>query len=140
MPDSDSAGVAGLTTAFLLSKNPRYEITIAAKHMPGDYDIEYASPWAGANYMPSVHNFFGAKFSGSNLTFIESQLGERQPKTGRGTPGALWRTLPATILRPAFISREQKYITVKGTSPLLLECGLLICSVPTLGSRLSLTT
>ena len=20
--------------------------------MPGDYDIEYASPWAGANYMP----------------------------------------------------------------------------------------
>lgn len=25
--------------------------------MPGDYDIEYASPWAGANYMPaSVRN------------------------------------------------------------------------------------
>ncbi|KAH0844426.1 hypothetical protein AYO21_00894 [Fonsecaea monophora] len=46
------AGVAGLTTAFLLSKNPRYKVTIAAKHMPGDYDIEYASPWAGANYMP----------------------------------------------------------------------------------------
>lgn len=23
-----------------------------AKHMPGDYDIEYASPWAGANYLP----------------------------------------------------------------------------------------
>nr|KAK5447224.1 D-amino acid oxidase [Exophiala xenobiotica] len=46
------AGVAGLTTALLLSKNPRFKITIAAKHMPGDYDIEYASPWAGANYMP----------------------------------------------------------------------------------------
>lgn len=46
------AGVAGLTTALLLSKNPRYEITVAAKHMPGDYDIEYASPWAGANYLP----------------------------------------------------------------------------------------
>lgn len=25
---------------------------MVAKHMPGDYDIEYASPWAGANYMP----------------------------------------------------------------------------------------
>jgi hypothetical protein len=25
---------------------------VLAKHMPGDYDIEYASPWAGANYMP----------------------------------------------------------------------------------------
>lgn len=24
--------------------------------MPGDYDIEYASPWAGANYLPYVLN------------------------------------------------------------------------------------
>jgi D-amino-acid oxidase len=46
------AGVAGLTTTLLLSQNPRYKIVVAAKHMPGDYDIEYASPWAGANYMP----------------------------------------------------------------------------------------
>ncbi|ORY16130.1 D-amino-acid oxidase [Clohesyomyces aquaticus] len=46
------AGVAGLTTALLLSKKPRYKIVVAAKHMPGDYDIEYTSPWAGANYMP----------------------------------------------------------------------------------------
>ena len=53
MSDIDrSAGVAGLTTAFLLSKKPWYEIVVAAKHMPGDYDVEYASPWAGANYMP----------------------------------------------------------------------------------------
>lgn len=51
---SVSAGVAGLTTALLLSKNPRYQMTVAAKHMPGDYDIEYASPWAGANYLPFV--------------------------------------------------------------------------------------
>ena len=48
------AGVAGLTTALLLSKQLSYSITVAAKHMPGDYDIEYASPWAGANYLPSV--------------------------------------------------------------------------------------
>ncbi|KAK4865452.1 hypothetical protein LT330_009240 [Penicillium expansum] len=46
------AGVAGLTTALLLSKKSGYNIVVAAKHMPGDYDIEYASPWAGANYMP----------------------------------------------------------------------------------------
>ena len=49
-----SAGVAGLTTAFLLSRNAAYNITVVAKHMPGDYDIEYASPWAGADYLPSV--------------------------------------------------------------------------------------
>ncbi|KAL2066124.1 hypothetical protein VTL71DRAFT_2195 [Oculimacula yallundae] len=46
------AGVSGLTTALLLSKNPEHKITIIAKHMPGDYDIEYTSPWAGANYLP----------------------------------------------------------------------------------------
>ena len=47
-----SAGVSGLTTALLLSNDARYNITIVAKHMPGDYDIEYASPWAGANFQP----------------------------------------------------------------------------------------
>lgn len=45
-----SAGVSGLTTALLLSKQKGYSVTIVAKHMPGDYDIEYTSPWAGANY------------------------------------------------------------------------------------------
>lgn len=53
----NSAGVAGLTTALLLSKNGNYSITVAAKHMPGDYDIEYASPWAGADYLPCDEPF-----------------------------------------------------------------------------------
>ncbi|KAI4121378.1 MAG: hypothetical protein LQ347_006880, partial [Umbilicaria vellea] len=46
------AGVAGLTTALKLSQTARCKITVAAEHMPGDYDIRYASPWAGANYLP----------------------------------------------------------------------------------------
>jgi len=48
------AGVSGLTTALLLAEScPYYSITIAAKYMPGDLDsVEYASPWAGANFMP----------------------------------------------------------------------------------------
>ncbi|KAH0490941.1 hypothetical protein TgHK011_002387 [Trichoderma gracile] len=46
------AGVSGLTSALLLSKNRDNVITVVAKHMPGDYDIEYASPWAGANVLP----------------------------------------------------------------------------------------
>ncbi|KAK5133706.1 hypothetical protein LTR08_007460 [Meristemomyces frigidus] len=46
------AGVSGLTTALLLARNGKHSITVVAKHMPGDYDIEYASPWAGANYLP----------------------------------------------------------------------------------------
>ncbi|TKA60996.1 hypothetical protein B0A49_09405, partial [Cryomyces minteri] len=50
MPESHvtvlGAGVVGLTTAMLLSRTPDYSVTVVAKHMPGDYDIEYASPWA----------------------------------------------------------------------------------------------
>ena len=42
----------GLTTALVLSKHKNLSITLVSKHMPGDYDIEYASPWAGANFMP----------------------------------------------------------------------------------------
>ncbi|EPS40031.1 hypothetical protein H072_6130 [Dactylellina haptotyla CBS 200.50] len=45
------AGVAGLTTALLLAKK-RHHVTVVAKHMPGDYDIQYTSPWAGANFFP----------------------------------------------------------------------------------------
>ena len=37
-----SAGVIGLTSALMLSKNPKLSITIVAQHMPGDYDILYA--------------------------------------------------------------------------------------------------
>jgi D-amino-acid oxidase len=46
--------VSGLTSAYLLSKDKANTITVVAKHMPGDYDIEYASPWAGANVLPYV--------------------------------------------------------------------------------------
>lgn len=48
------AGVAGLTTALVLSKREVVQITILAKHMPGGESIEYTSLWAGANYLPYV--------------------------------------------------------------------------------------
>ncbi|KAK0643874.1 hypothetical protein B0T16DRAFT_416775 [Cercophora newfieldiana] len=46
------AGVSGLTCALQLAKRGDVAITIVAKHMPGDYDVEYTSPWAGANVLP----------------------------------------------------------------------------------------
>jgi D-amino-acid oxidase len=47
------AGVTGLTTALLLTrKSEDYNITIVAKHLPGDTDLEYTSPWAAANFVP----------------------------------------------------------------------------------------
>ncbi|KAH7024503.1 uncharacterized protein B0I36DRAFT_376475 [Microdochium trichocladiopsis] len=46
------AGVSGLTSALLLSRDKDYSITVVAKHMPGDLDAMYASPIAGANFLP----------------------------------------------------------------------------------------
>lgn len=42
----------GLSSALLLARHPKYHITVVAEHMPGDYDIKYASCWAGANVLP----------------------------------------------------------------------------------------
>lgn len=47
------AGVSGLTTAVELQKHdPGLEITVVAKHLPGDWDPQYTSPYAGANWHP----------------------------------------------------------------------------------------
>jgi D-amino-acid oxidase len=37
------AGVTGLTTALLLARSQKYHVTVLAKHMPGEYSIEYVS-------------------------------------------------------------------------------------------------
>ncbi|KAG7115447.1 D-amino-acid oxidase like protein [Verticillium longisporum] len=45
------AGVIGLTTALTLrARHPSARITILAADFPGDYNIEYCSPWAGGNW------------------------------------------------------------------------------------------
>ncbi|KAH6885177.1 D-amino-acid oxidase [Thelonectria olida] len=76
------AGVAGLTTALLLSRNKTYNILVAAKHMPGDYDIEYASPWAGANYMPvSVRGTTAADWD-KNTWAPLADLAQNHPEAG----------------------------------------------------------
>lgn len=47
------AGVLGLTTAAeLSSRYPKTKFIVVAKHLPGDRDKLYASPWAGANWEP----------------------------------------------------------------------------------------
>ncbi|ODV60384.1 FAD-dependent oxidoreductase [Ascoidea rubescens DSM 1968] len=43
------AGVAGLTTAYLLAQKG-HDVTIVARNIPGDLDPHYTSPWAGANW------------------------------------------------------------------------------------------
>ena len=45
------AGVVGLTTGLVLQRNG-YQVKIIAEHWPGDLDINYTSPWAGAHCRP----------------------------------------------------------------------------------------
>lgn len=47
------AGVTGMTIASQLPVD--YEVTIVGKHLPGDLDKNWASPWAGAVWV-GVHN------------------------------------------------------------------------------------
>ncbi|POR35343.1 D-amino-acid oxidase [Tolypocladium paradoxum] len=75
------AGVIGLTSALLLSKSKANTITVVAKHMPGDYDIEYASPFAGANMLPCV---FPARDS-PQQPLIPQQTGWRATRTAGGS-------------------------------------------------------
>lgn len=49
------AGVVGLTTALLLQQKG-YEVTIIADHFPGDRDILYTSPVAGARWKTLAPN------------------------------------------------------------------------------------
>ncbi|WYZ44601.1 hypothetical protein EsH8_VII_001037 [Colletotrichum jinshuiense] len=49
------AGVIGLSTALTLrTEHPSARITILAEYFPGDYHIDYCSPWAGGNWCSSA--------------------------------------------------------------------------------------
>ncbi|RIA89424.1 hypothetical protein C1645_824881 [Glomus cerebriforme] len=45
------AGVIGLTTGLVLQRNG-YQVNIIAEHWPGDLNVNYTSPWAGAYIKP----------------------------------------------------------------------------------------
>ncbi|CAO3661309.1 unnamed protein product [Umbelopsis vinacea] len=49
------AGVQGLTVALILQKQG-YDVSIIAKHLPGDLSIDYTSPWAGADWQAMSSN------------------------------------------------------------------------------------
>ena len=91
--------MAGLTSALLLSKHGGYKITVAAKHMPGDYDIEYASPWAGANYMPvSVSGTRAAEWDRNTWPPLED-LARNHPEAGVHFQGMIQHVAHLLFLR-----------------------------------------
>jgi glycine/D-amino acid oxidase-like deaminating enzyme len=85
------AGVIGLTTALVLrEKYPSANITIVAKHFPGDRSIEYTSPWAGANWCSFAHDN-GPLEKYDEVTFrkFEELLKSEGPQCGLGKIG-MW--------------------------------------------------
>ncbi|KAL2063794.1 hypothetical protein VTL71DRAFT_5599 [Oculimacula yallundae] len=104
------AGVSGLTTALLLSRaEPTYEISVIAKHIPGDYDVEYCSPWAGADYMPTF---------GILVATVYTRLKDEEAGRVKFPADPWWKELfpdykdvPTTSLGPG-IARAATFTTV----------------------------
>lgn len=77
-------GVVGLTSALQLKRSdPSYDITVIGQHLPGDYDLEYTSPHAGANW----HSF--ASHEDTQLQQFDTpgyhefrRLGKEVPRSG----------------------------------------------------------
>ena len=78
------AGVIGLTIALELKQRfPSAKVIIVATHLPGDRDKHYASPWAGANWMP-MSNDNGPEEERDAVTFSKfaELVQERSPEMG----------------------------------------------------------
>lgn len=77
------AGVIGLSTA--LSLREAYQssrITLVARHFPGDYHVDYASPWAGGNWCSSASDN-GLLENCDRVTFQRfSTIAQRHPASG----------------------------------------------------------
>lgn len=107
------AGVIGLTTALCLRESyPKASITIVAKHFPGDYDIEYTSPWAGGNWCSSATDN-GLLENCDRVTFERfSELAEKVPECG----------IARSPLRMIYDSKiEDAEILSKGTGKIWYE-------------------
>lgn len=100
------AGVIGLTTALALrSTYPTSSITIVAKHFPGDRSIEYASPWAGANWASFAHDN-GPLEHYDRVTFHKfSELVEKHPEAGIGRMG-MWGVFDSPLEEAGLLTAE----------------------------------
>lgn len=77
-------GVTGLTTALELKQRfPESSITVVAKHFPGSFSAtEYASSWAGANWI-SFENSFNRFAEYDRVAFNKfTEIAARSPECG----------------------------------------------------------
>ena len=86
-------------------------MTVAAKFMPGDYEIEYASPWAGANYFPvSYKDTRPAEWDGRTWPYLQD-LAQNHPEAGihfQGTAHARRMRMITDLSLGAQISQRKK--------------------------------
>ncbi|ETS84914.1 hypothetical protein PFICI_02939 [Pestalotiopsis fici W106-1] len=75
------AGVIGLTTALSLCRAGYTNVKVIAKHMPADFETEYTSKWAGADWVP-----FSSRGTREMRWDLESW--NELSKLARTTPGA----------------------------------------------------
>ncbi|GKT74199.1 FAD dependent oxidoreductase [Colletotrichum tofieldiae] len=107
------AGVIGLTTALTLRADyPSSRITILAEYFPGDYHIDYCSPWAGGNWCSSA-NDNGLLESFDRVTF------KRFREIAKNTPEAGIKSSPLRMIFDQKI--EDAEILSKGTGKLWYE-------------------
>ena len=111
------AGVIGLTSALVLKHTfPASTITVVAKHFPGDRSIEYASPWAGANWSSMAHDNgplekydevtfkrFGELVDGNNVWGCKAIKKGEGNEMGLGRMG-MWAVFDAPIEETGILS------------------------------------
>ncbi|KXH30523.1 FAD dependent oxidoreductase [Colletotrichum simmondsii] len=86
------AGVIGLTTTLTLrAEFPSAKISILAEYFPGDYNIDYCSPWAGGNWCSSA-NDNGLLESFDRVAF------ERFKKIAKSVPEAGVKSSPLRMI------------------------------------------
>lgn len=104
------AGVIGLSTALTIRKEfPSARITILAEHFPGDYHIDYCSPWAGGNWCSSAAD-------NGPLELFDRITFERFTAIARDTPEAGIKSSPLRMFFDNDI--EDTEILSKGTNHL----------------------
>lgn len=80
----------GLQTAISLLETGKYNVTIVAKHFPGDKSIEYTSPWAGAQWRTHAAPADKEQRAWDLLSYkkwyevVKSEEGTSGPKSGLG--------------------------------------------------------
>ncbi|KAF9953638.1 hypothetical protein BGZ70_000158, partial [Mortierella alpina] len=109
------AGVSGLSTALALLEKGHYVVKVIATHLPSDLNIDYTSPWAGANWRSFADNADVTQQDLDTTTFKRfAYLAENEPEAGvmDVTAYEYWEIEPKDFEDPWFkrLVKNYRYI------------------------------